>query len=107
MTTGLHAAFSAYDAWLPIDDPRVLGSMAAFVFIIFVAEVVVSGKAYKRVVAENAKLRRQNAEMLPVVEEMVETMKRALRVTENSTDVSEALLAYWKDEPYKRRGARL
>jgi hypothetical protein len=83
-------------------DPRVLGPLAAFVFLAFTFEVVVSGKAYKREVEENARLREMNAKIIPVAEEMVTISKKMLEVTDSAGKALEDFVAWWTTESSTR-----
>ncbi|WP_156022947.1 hypothetical protein [Terracoccus sp. 273MFTsu3.1] len=83
-------------------DPRVLGPLAAFVFLIFTFEVVVSGKAYKREVEENARLREMNAKIIPVAEEMVSLSKKMIEVTDSTGKALEDFVAWWTTESSTR-----
>lgn len=80
---------------LGIEDPRVLGPLAAFVFGVFVFEIVAPGKAYKRLQAENEKMREMLAKVIPVSEEMLEISKQMMSVMQASTETQRAFLAWW------------
>ncbi len=86
-----------------IEDPRVLGPLAAFVFAAFVFEIVVPGKAYKREAEENKRLREELARWLPVIEEVVDVSKRMVVLTESVGKTLEQFLDYMDDGGIQRR----
>lgn len=86
---------------LGIEDPRVLGPLAAFVFAVFVFEIVAPGKAYKRLQVENEKMREMLAKVLPVSEEMLAISKQMMAVMQANTDMQRSFLqwaASWSAE---------
>lgn len=80
---------------LSVDNPLVLGPIAAFIFAIFVTEIVVSGKAYKREVEENKRLRQLVERVVPLAEQMVAAARDLIQATQDSitthTTVAEVL----------------
>jgi hypothetical protein len=70
-----------------IDNPLILGPLAAFVFAIFVSEVVVPGKTYRREVDENARLRDLVEQVIPLAEAMTNTAQEMVTATTRVTDV--------------------
>jgi len=91
-------ATGAGGSGLGIEDPLVLGPIAAFIFTIFVTEIVVPGKAYKREVEENKRLRDLTEKVVPLAEQMVEGIKDMLRMSELTGRVLEDFQNFWKDE---------
>lgn len=87
MLTQLIAAAPADPGALSVNNPLVLGPIAAFIFTIFITEIVVSGKAYRREVAENERLRRLTEQVIPLAENMVKTTAEQVEVTKNVTRV--------------------
>jgi hypothetical protein len=88
---------------LSIDNPLVLGPIAAFIFAVFVTEVVVSGKAYRREVEENKRLRTLTERVVPLAEQMVIAARDLIQTTRDSitsqatvTDVLEDVLDYFQ-----------
>ncbi|MFD6934676.1 hypothetical protein ACFWAP_00775 [Streptomyces goshikiensis] len=69
------------------DNPLILGPLAAFVFAIFVSEVVVPGKTYRREVDENARLRDLVEQVIPLAESMTSTAQEMVTATTRVTDV--------------------
>lgn len=88
---------------LGIEDPRVLGPLAAFVFAVFIFEIVTPGKAYKRLQVENEKMREMLARLIPVSEEMLAVTKQTLVVLANVTRALEDFLDWWADDGRERR----
>lgn len=74
---------------LSITDPRVLGSIGAFIFLVFVYELVVSGRAYKRELEENARLRRIVETIIPLAEKMTDAIEANTATVERLADVVE------------------
>lgn len=72
---------------LGIDNPFVLGPIAAFVFIVFTIEIVVSGKAYRREVEENRRLRALTEKVVPLAERMVVATGGLVEATRDSIAV--------------------
>ena len=92
------SAAGAGGSGLGIEDPLVLGPIAAFIFTIFVTEIVVPGKAYKREVEENKRLRDLTEKVVPLAEQMVDGIKDMLRMSELTGRVLEDFQNFWKDE---------
>ncbi|MFF1701198.1 hypothetical protein [Streptomyces sp. NPDC058252] len=97
---------------LSVDNPLVLGPIAAFIFAIFTVEIVVSGKAYRREVEENKRLRTLTEKVVPLAEQMVTTARDLVEATRDSiavqatvTDVLEDVLDIIQsgDTPRPRR----
>jgi hypothetical protein len=97
---------------LSVDNPLVLGPIAAFIFAVFVTEIVVSGKAYRREVEENKRLRALTEKVVPLAEQMVTTARDLVQATRDSvaaqatvTDVLEDVLDLFQsdDAPRPRR----
>jgi hypothetical protein len=99
---------------LSVDNPLVLGPIAAFIFAVFVTEVVVSGKAYRREVEENKRLRALTEKVVPLAEQMVSAAKDLVQATRDSvatqatvTDVLEDVLDLFQSDggprPRRRR----
>lgn len=80
---------------LSVDNPLVLGPIVAFVFAVFVTEIVVSGKAYRREVEENKRLRTLVERVVPLAEQMVSAARDMIQATRESitaqTTVTEVL----------------
>jgi len=72
---------------LSVNNPLVLGPIAAFIFTIFITEIVVSGKAYRREVAENERLRALTEKVIPLAQTMVNTTAEQVEVTRTVTRV--------------------
>ncbi len=109
-------AAASGSAGLSIDDPLVLGPVAAFLFAVFVTEIVVSGKAYKREVEENKRLRALTERVVPLAEQMVTTARDLVDATRDSiaaqatvTDVLEDVLNLFQSDeaprPRRRRSS--
>lgn len=79
---------------LSIDNPLVLGPIAAFIFTIFVSEVVVSGKAYRRMEAENARLRGIVEKVIPLSETMVTATQSLTAAISQTADKITATVAH-------------
>lgn len=77
---------------LSVSNPLVLGPIAAFVFTVFVTEVVVSGKAYRREVAENTRLRALVEQVIPLAENMVRITTEVAAVSKRMTEVLQQAL---------------
>ncbi|MDX3260819.1 hypothetical protein PV336_16500 [Streptomyces sp. MI02-2A] len=101
---------------MSIDDPLVLGPVAAFIFAVFVTEIVVSGKAYRREVEENKRLRTLTEKVVPLAENMVITARDLVSATRDSiaaqatvTDVLEDVLELYQSgeapRPRRRRNS--
>ncbi|TKK84579.1 hypothetical protein FDA94_28535 [Herbidospora galbida] len=60
---------------LALTDPRVLGPVAAFIFVAFVFEIIVSGRAYRRVVAERDAARAVVDQLLPLAAQMAKVLE--------------------------------
>jgi hypothetical protein len=71
----LIAAAAPDGSGVTFDNPLILGPLAAFVFAIFVSEVVVPGKTYRREVDENARLRDLVEHVIPLAESMTATTR--------------------------------
>jgi hypothetical protein len=69
---------------LSVDNPLVLGPIAAFIFAVFVTEIVVSGKAYRREVEENKRLRALTEKVVPLAEQMVTAARDLVEATRDS-----------------------
>jgi hypothetical protein len=72
---------------LSVDNPLVLGPIAAFIFTVFITEIIVSGKAYRREVSENQRLRALTEKVIPLAEHMSSTTAEAVEATKNVTRV--------------------
>lgn len=101
---------------LSVDDPIVLGPVAALIFAVFVTEVVVSGKAYRREVDENRRLRALTEKVVPLAEQMVTAARDLVSATRDSvaaqatiTDVLEDVLDLFQSgatpRPRRRRSS--
>lgn len=77
---------------LSFDNPIVLGPLAAFIFTVFVSEVVVSGKAYRREVEENTRLRAVAERVIPLAEEMVTVTTETSETMRRVTDVLDEVI---------------
>lgn len=83
----LHLLATAPDAaGIAFSSPLVLGPLAAFVFAVFIAEIVVLGKTHRREVEENQRLREVVEKVIPLAESMVETGDEMVRATTRITD---------------------
>lgn len=91
---------------LGLANPLVLGPLAAFVFAVFVFEIVVPGKAYKREVAENERLRELTNTIIPVAEEMVAVSKKMVEVMDTNTRGLERILDFMRDQKYAGRAGQ-
>ncbi len=80
-----------------LSNPWFLGPLAAFVFLIFTQEVVVPGKAYRRVVDENARLNGVIEQVVPVAQSMVESAKQNSAVLEDVVAVLEDVVTALAD----------
>lgn len=96
LVANLASATSA--SGLGIEDPLVLGPIAAFIFTIFVTEIIVPGKAYRREVEENKRLRALTEKVVPLAEQMVSATKDMLKVGNATTKALEDFLRFWDDE---------
>jgi hypothetical protein len=107
---------SADSGGLSVDNPLVLGPIAAFIFAVFVTEVVVSGKAYRREVEENRRLRALTEKVVPLAEQMVTTARDLVQATRDSVaaqatvaDVLEDVLDLFQSDaaprPRRRRSS--
>lgn len=92
------SATSASGSGLGIDNPLVLGPIAAFIFTVFVTEIIVPGKAYRREVEENTRLRALTEKVVPLAEQMVSATKDMLKVGEATTKTLEEFIRFWDDE---------
>jgi hypothetical protein len=79
------------------DNPLILGPLAAFVFAIFVSEVVVPGKTYRREVDENARLRDLVEQVIPLAESMTSTAQEMVTATTRVTDVMDRVVSKLAD----------
>lgn len=95
LVSGVLAA--TQDAGLSVDSPLVLGPIAGFVFTVFVSEVVVSGKSYRREVAENERLRALVEKVVPLAENMVETSKEMVLATNEARRTMDDFLRFWDE----------
>lgn len=77
---------------LAIDNPLVLGPLAAFIFAVFVSELVVPGKTHRREVEENARLRGLVEQVIPLAESMTETAQDMVVATQRVTDVMDRVV---------------
>jgi ribosomal protein L17 len=85
-------AAAASDGGVTFDNPLILGPLAAFVFAIFVSEVVVPGKTYRREVDENARLRDLVEHVIPLAESMTATAQEMVSATTRVTDVMDRVV---------------
>jgi hypothetical protein len=92
------AAAPADPGGLSVNNPLVLGPIAAFIFTIFITEVVVSGKAYRREVAENERLRALTEQVIPLAENMVKVTSEQVEVTKNVTRVLDQVTDLLRDK---------
>lgn len=96
----MDAAAAATDpGGLSVNNPLVLGPIAAFIFTIFITEVVVSGKAYRREVAENERLRALTEQVIPLAENMIKTTVEQVEVTKESTRVLQQVVDLLRNPP--------
>lgn len=91
---------------LSIDSPLVLGPIAAFVFTVFVSEVIVPGKAYKREVEENNRLRALTEKVVPLAEQMVTATKEIVAATAAVTEVMEDAIEILAGDEARQRTRR-
>lgn len=106
MLLRLGASFDEHTG-LSIADPVVLGPVAAFIFLIFVTEVIVSGKAYRRLAEENDRLRSVAEKVVPIAEAMVATTSEMLQSSTRMTAVMEEIVNLLAGpDPMIRRRAR-
>lgn len=90
---------SAVDAsGLSVDNPFVLGPIAAFIFTVFVMEIIVPGKAYRREVEENKRLRQLVEKVVPLAEALVSTAADMIKVTKEATKALERFVDFMSDE---------
>lgn len=82
---------------LSVNNPMVLGPIAAFIFTIFVTEIVVSGKAYRREVAENERLRSLTEQVIPLAENMVKATAEQVEVTKTVTRVLDQVVDHLRE----------
>ncbi|MFF1711264.1 hypothetical protein [Streptomyces sp. NPDC058268] len=82
----------APDGGVNFTNPLILGPLAAFVFAIFVSEVVVPGKTYRREVDENARLRDLVEQVIPLAESMTTTAQEMVTATSRVTDVMDRVV---------------
>jgi hypothetical protein len=89
---------------IAVNDPLVLGPIAAFIFVVFVSETVVSGKAYKREVEENKRLRELIERVVPLAEKMVSATQQIIEVTQEATRIMADVvtLVATRDDPRRR-----
>lgn len=79
---------------LSVADPRVIGSIGAFVLIAFVLEIIVSGRSHKRELAERDRLRALvEKTVIPLAESMTATVKEHTETLERLVDIVEELTA--------------
>ncbi|MFC4507025.1 MULTISPECIES: hypothetical protein [Streptomyces] len=88
----LIAAAAPDGSGVTFDNPLILGPLAAFVFAIFVSEVVVPGKTYRREVEENARLRDLVEQVIPLAESMTTTAQEMVTATSRVTDVMDRIV---------------
>jgi hypothetical protein len=88
----LIAAAAPDGSGVTFDNPLILGPLAAFVFAIFVSEVVVPGKTYRREVDENARLRDLVEQVIPLAESMMTTAQEMVTATTRVTDVMDRVI---------------
>lgn len=96
----------AADTTLSVNNPLVLGPIAAFVFIIFVSEIIVSGKAYRREVEENKRLRILVEKIIPLAESLVAATKDVIQAMLKLAGNQENLLEYMKRRDEDNRRSR-
>ncbi|MFK0015721.1 hypothetical protein [Streptomyces sp. NPDC091027] len=93
----LIAAAATGSSGVTVDNPLILGPLAAFVFAIFVSEVVVPGKTYRREVDENARLRDLVEQVIPLAESMTSTAQEMVATTTRVTDVMDRVVTTLAD----------
>lgn len=100
----LHSVIPLATEALSVDNPLVLGPIAAFIFIIFVSEIIVSGKAYRREVEENKRLRVLVEKVVPLAEALVAATKDVIEAMRKIASGQEDILDYMKrrDEDSRR-----
>ncbi|MGD6750372.1 hypothetical protein [Streptomyces sp. BH105] len=96
----LHHLFAqaASGGGVTFDNPLILGPLAAFVFAIFVSEVVVPGKTYRREVDENSRLRELVEHIIPLAESMTTTAQEMVTATTRVTDVMDRVMNTLADQ---------
>ncbi|MET9119920.1 hypothetical protein [Streptomyces sp. NPDC004528] len=90
-------AAASGDGGVTFDNPLILGPLAAFVFAVFVSEVVVPGKTYRREVDENARLRDLVEQVIPLAESMTATAQEMVSATTRVTDVMDRVVSTLAD----------
>lgn len=83
---------------LSVDNPFVLGPIAAFIFTVFVMEIIVPGKSYRREVEENVRLRTLVEKVVPLAEALVTTAADIIAVTKENTLALNHFLQFMSDE---------
>jgi hypothetical protein len=103
----IHLAADTYTSSnLTVDSPLVLGPVAAFIFTVFVSEIVVSGKTYRREVEENVRLRTVTERVIPLAENMVDVTREVSEGLIQSTRVMEDVLDWLADDAAARGSRR-
>lgn len=97
ISTYLMAAGDATSG-LSVDNPFVLGPIAAFVFIVFVMEIIVPGKAYRREVEENSRLRALIEKVVPLAETLVSIAGEMTAAMKENAQAFEHFVQFMRDE---------
>ncbi|MFI6512851.1 hypothetical protein ACIBCT_35065 [Streptosporangium sp. NPDC050855] len=90
------AILVAEDPGLSLTNPIVLGPVVGFVFAVFVYEVIVPGKSYRREQEENARLRELVETVIPLTAKLVEICEQNTELIEKNTAAFHEVTAYLK-----------
>lgn len=82
----------------------VLSPLGALIFILFIAEIIVPGRAHKRVLEENARLNEAIQKVVPIAERALDGVAKNTTAVEEMAKVLEIVAktlseATRKDEP--------
>ncbi|WP_188187637.1 hypothetical protein [Nonomuraea sp. SYSU D8015] len=80
------AVLAAEDPGLSLANPIVLGPIAGFIFAVFVYEVIVPGKTFRREQEENARLRELVETVIPLTAKLVEVCEQNTELITRNTE---------------------
>lgn len=95
-------------SWLDPSNPAaallVFGPVGAVILMLFIYEIVVSGRAHKRELDENARLREIVETVIPLAQTMTELCGKAIEVLDKNTEVLRQMSGVGsKNRPTARR----
>jgi len=81
---------------LDLTNPIVLGPLAGFIFAVFVYEVIVPGRSFRRLQEENKRLRQITENLVPLTARMVDVCDQHARILARNTALLEEIRFHLK-----------